>query len=414
MGGAQIPLGQLATIGLVEGPAMIRNENGRLSGYVYVDVDTEAVDIGTYVEAAKKAVDAELKLDAGYLLTWSGQYEAMTRVREKMKVVLPITLFIIFFLIYMNTKSIPKTAIVLLAVPFSAIGAIWLIYALGYNMSIGVWVGLIALLGLDAETGIFMLLYLDLAHDDAKARGRLRNEEELKEAVLHGAVQRVRPKVMTVATTFLALTPILWSTGAGADVMQRIAAPMIGGLFTSFLMELLVYPAIYLLWRRRSLAREAREVPLSEPLRKPAVAYALAIVAVVGFALGGWFFWPRAEAQPLYPKYEAAHLALVAEDATSASKRGKELSELAKASGQETVAAKAETLASAGDLESARHAFAELSDAMIAYRTESKEEPKPVVAYCSMAKHSWLQPEGPISNPYLGPSMKTCGEIKPN
>lgn len=412
MGGAQVPLGQLATVKLVEGPAMIRNENGRLSGYVYVDVDTEAVDIGTYVEMAKKAVDAELKLDAGYLLSWSGQYEAMTRVKEKMKVVLPITLFVIFFLIYMNTKSIPKTAIVLLAVPFSAIGAIWLIYALGYNMSIGVWVGLIALLGLDAETGIFMLLYLDLAYEDARKAGRLRNEQDLKEAVTHGAVQRVRPKVMTVATTFLALTPILWSTGAGADVMQRIAAPMIGGLFTSFLMELLVYPAIYLLWRRRSLAREAREVPLSEPLRKPAVAYALAIIAVVGFALGGWFFWPRTDAQPLYPKYEAARLALVAEDATSAGKRGKELSELATTSGQDAVATKAAALASADDLEAARHAFAELSDAMITYRGTSKEEPKPVVVYCSMAKHSWLQAKGPISNPYLGPGMTTCGEIK--
>lgn len=196
--------------------------------------------------------------------------------------------------------------------------------------------------------------------------------------------------------------------------MQRIAAPMIGGLFTSFLMELLVYPAIYLLWRRRSLARESREVPPGEPLRSPAVGYTLAVVALLGFALGGWFFWPRTEAQPLYPKYEAARLALVAEDATSASKRGKELSELAKASGQETVAALAETLASAGDLESARHAFAELSDAMIAYREEAKEEPKPVVAYCSMAKHSWLQPKGAISNPYLGPSMTTCGEITTN
>jgi len=255
MNGAQIPLGQLATIKLVEGPSMIRDENGRLSGYVYVDVDTSKRDIGGYVEDAKKAVDAELKLKPGYLLAWSGQYEAMARVKEKMKVVLPLTLFIVFMLIYVNTKSFPKTAIVLLAVPFSAVGAIWLLYALGYNMSIGVWVGMIALLGLDAETGIFMLLYLDLAHDERVAAGTLNTREDLHEAILHGAVQRVRPKVMTVACAFFGLVPIMWSTGAGADVMKRIAAPMIGGLVTSFLMELLVYPAIYLLWRERDLPR---------------------------------------------------------------------------------------------------------------------------------------------------------------
>lgn len=253
MGGAQIPLGQLATIKLVEGPSMIRDENGHLSGYVYVDIDTGKRDIGGYVEDAKKAVASQLELEPGYLLAWSGQYESMARVKEKMKVVLPLTLFVVFMLIFMNTKSFPKTAIVLLAVPFSAVGAIWLLYALGYNMSIAVWVGLIALLGLDAETGIFMLLYLDLAHDERVAAGTLKTHDDLNEAILHGAVQRVRPKVMTVACAFFGLVPIMWSAGAGADVMKRIAAPMIGGLFTSFLMELLVYPAIYLLWRERSL-----------------------------------------------------------------------------------------------------------------------------------------------------------------
>ena len=271
-GGAQVPLGQLATIKLAEGPSMIRDEDGRLSGYVYIDVDTEKRDIGGYVEEAKKAVDAELKLKPGYLLTWSGQYESMTRVKEKMKVVLPLTLFVVFMLIYLNTKSFPKTAIVLLAVPFSAVGAVWLLYALGYNMSIGVWVGLIALLGLDAETGIFMLLYLDLAYDARLAAGTLHSVGDLDEAILHGAVQRVRPKVMTVACAFFGLVPIMWSTGAGADVMKRIAAPMIGGLFTSFLMELLVYPAIYKLWRQRSIrAAEAAEEASS---RAPLIAAA--------------------------------------------------------------------------------------------------------------------------------------------
>ena len=253
MGGAQIPLGQLATIKLVEGPSMIRDENGQLSGYVYVDIDTGKRDIGGYVEDAKKAVAAELKLKPGYLLAWSGQYESMARVKEKMKVIIPLTLFVVFMLIFLNTKSFPKTVIVLLAVPFSAVGAIWFLYALGYNMSIAVWVGLIALLGLDAETGIFMLLYLDIAHDERVKAGTLNTHEDLNEAILHGAVQRIRPKVMVVAAAFFGLVPIMWSTGAGGDVMKRIAAPMIGGLFTSFLMELLVYPAIYLLWRERDL-----------------------------------------------------------------------------------------------------------------------------------------------------------------
>jgi Cu(I)/Ag(I) efflux system membrane protein CusA/SilA len=251
MGGAQIPLGQLATIKLVEGPSMIRDENGKLSGYVYVDVDTAKRDIGSYVAEAKKAVDAEVKLAPGYLLQWSGQYEAMARVRERMKLVIPLTLFVIFFLIYSNTRSLTKTSIVLLAIPFSAVGAVWLLYVLHYNISIAVWVGLIALLGLDAETGIFMLLYLDLAHDSMKPK----NLAELDESILHGAVQRVRPKVMTVACAFFGLVPIMWSTGTGADVMKRVAAPMIGGLFTSFLMELLVYPAIYKLWRQREFAK---------------------------------------------------------------------------------------------------------------------------------------------------------------
>jgi Cu(I)/Ag(I) efflux system membrane protein CusA/SilA len=261
MGGAQIPLGQLADIRLVEGPAMIRDENGRLSGYVYVDVDTQRRDLGGYIEDAKRAVAAGLTVPTGYALVWSGQYEAMARVREKMKVVLPVTLFLIFALLYANTRSLPKTFIVLLAVPFSAVGAIWLLYALGYHMSIGVWVGLIALLGLDAETGVFMLLYLDLAFDERKAAGAMKTRRDLEEAITHGAVKRVRPKVMTVACAFFGLLPIMFSTGAGADVMKRIAAPMIGGLFTSFAMELLVYPAVYLLWKWHSDVKKAGHTP---------------------------------------------------------------------------------------------------------------------------------------------------------
>jgi Cu(I)/Ag(I) efflux system membrane protein CusA/SilA len=261
MSGAQVPLSQLADIRLVEGPSMIRDENGRLSGYVYVDVDTGKRDVGGYIADAKAAVAREMKLPTGYTLVWSGQYEAMERVKEKLKVVLPVTLFLIFALLYGNTKSLAKTFIILLAVPFSAVGAVWLLYVLGYHISVGVWVGMIALLGLDAETGVFMLLYLDLAYDEMKKEGRMRSRADLEEAIYHGAVKRVRPKVMTVACAFFGLLPIMWSTGTGADVMKRIAAPMIGGLFTSFLMELLVYPAIYLLWKWHSEVKRLAQSP---------------------------------------------------------------------------------------------------------------------------------------------------------
>jgi len=249
MMGQQIPLAQLADIRLVSGPAMIRNENGLLSGYVYVDMAGR--DIGGYVEEAKRKVAKELKVPPGYSLLWSGQYENMIRVKERLKIVLPLTLFLIMLLLYMNTKSAVKTGIVLLAVPFSLVGAVWLLWALGYNISIAVWVGMIALMGLDAETGVFMLLFLDLSYHDAVDKKRMRTEKDLEEAIVHGAVKRVRPKMMTVMAAFMGLLPIMWSHGAGADLMKRIAAPMVGGLFTSFLLELLVYPAVYFIWKWR-------------------------------------------------------------------------------------------------------------------------------------------------------------------
>jgi len=226
---------------------MIRNEDGLLTGYVYVDIADR--DPKSYINAADRLIREKIKVPAGYAISWSGQYEGMQRTKERLKVVVPITLFLIFFLLWLNTRSVTKTMIVLLAVPFSAIGAFWLLYLLGYNMSIGVWVGLIALLGVDAETGVFMLLYLDLAYDKAKSEGRLRSLSDLQEAIRYGAVKRIRPKFMTVATTFLGLVPIMWSIGTGADMMKRIAAPMIGGIFTSFLLELLVYPPIYQIWK---------------------------------------------------------------------------------------------------------------------------------------------------------------------
>jgi copper/silver efflux system protein len=252
--GAHIPLSELADIQLKTGPAMIRNENGMLAGYVYVDMSGR--DIGGYVKDAKQVVLERLSIPQGYALLWSGQYENMIRVRERLKVVIPLTLFLIFMLLYMNTGSTTKAGIVLLAVPFSLVGAIWYLWLLDYNMSIAVWVGMIALMGLDAETGVFMLLYLDLAYQQAVRSGAMRNLKDLEEAVVHGAVKRVRPKLMTVCAAFMGLLPIMWSSGAGADMMKRVAAPMVGGLVSSFLLELLVYPVVYALWKKRSLTPE--------------------------------------------------------------------------------------------------------------------------------------------------------------
>lgn len=231
------------------GPSMLRDENGLLAGYVYVDVAGR--DIGSYVDEAKKAVDENLQLPQGYQLLWSGQYENMLRVHDRLKVVLPLTIFIITILLYMNTKSMVQTGIVLLSVPFSLIGAVWLLYALGYNVSLAVWVGMIALMGLDAETGVLLLLFMELSYKEAMARNQMNTDRQLKEAIIQGAVRRLRPKLMTVAAAFVGLLPIMWSIGAGSDVMKRIAAPMVGGLITSFLLGLLVYPAIYYLWKSK-------------------------------------------------------------------------------------------------------------------------------------------------------------------
>lgn len=246
-GQRQIPLGHLATIRTVSGPSMVRIEDGLLTGYVYVDIAGR--DPNGYVKEAAQLLRERLRLPPGYSISWSGQYVASQRVAKRLLVVVPLTLFLIFLLLYLSTRSITKTLIVLMAVPFSAVGAVWFLYFLGYNMSIGVWVGLIALLGVDAETGVFMLLYLDLAYDQARKEGCLRSLTELQEAILHGAVKRLRPKFMTVATMFVGLVPIMWATGTGSDVMKRIAAPMIGGIFTSFLLELAVYPAVYQTWK---------------------------------------------------------------------------------------------------------------------------------------------------------------------
>ena len=243
----QVPLSQLAQISVAGGPSMIRDEDGLLTGYVYIDLAGR--DIRGYIREAGRLLREKVLPPPGYSVSWSGQFEAMERVKKRLYVVVPITIFLILLLLYLNTRSVTKTLIVLLAVPFSAVGAFWFLHILGYNLSIAVWVGLIALLGVDAETGVFMLLYLDIAYEQAKKEDRLRNLAELRQAIRYGAVQRLRPKFMTVATDFIGLLPIMWAIGTGSDVMKRIAAPMIGGVFTSFLLELIVYPAIYQTWK---------------------------------------------------------------------------------------------------------------------------------------------------------------------
>jgi copper/silver efflux system protein len=253
MNGAQVPLGQLAELRLTSGPAMIRDEDAQLSGYVFVDMAGR--DIGSYVEEAKSKVAEQVQMPAGYTLSWSGQYEFIQRAKEKLMYVVPLTLLIIFILLYINLQSAAKCGIVLLAIPFSMIGAIWFVYLLGYNMSVAVWVGIIALAGVDAETGVIMLLYLDQAFDKWRKEGRMRTVADLREAITEGAVKRIRPKMMTVMAILFGLLPIMWSHGAGADVMKRIAAPMIGGVISSFLLELMVYPAIYEVWRGREIRK---------------------------------------------------------------------------------------------------------------------------------------------------------------
>jgi len=257
--GAQIPLGQLATIETVRAPMGIKSEAAVPNAWIYVDV--KGIDVGTYVQMAMRAVNdavnkGEVKLPTGYNIFWSGEYEYMLKAKQRLMIVVPLTMLIIILIIYLNTRSAIKTAIVMLAVPFSLVGAFAAIYWLGYNLSVAVWVGIIALAGLDAETGVVMLLYLDLAHDEWQRKGLLQNLGGLRDAIYHGAVKRVRPKAMTASVIIAGLMPIMWSQGAGADVMKRIAVPMIGGVVTSTLMELIVYPAIFYVWRSRAILRQ--------------------------------------------------------------------------------------------------------------------------------------------------------------
>ena len=251
----QVPLGQLVEIKTTSGAPLIKNENGALTGWVYIDMTGR--EIGGYVAEAKQVVRDKIEktglLPSGYRLEWTGQYEYMLRVKERLKVVIPITLALIFVLLYMNFKSIPETFIILLSIPFAMTGSIWFLWMMGYNLSIAVWVGIIALSGLAAQTGTVMIIYLDEAFHSYQKAGKMKTQHDLFEAITYGAVQRVRPKLMTVCMITFGLVPALWAHGAGAEAIQRIAAPMIGGLVTSTILTLEIVPAIYSLWRGRQV-----------------------------------------------------------------------------------------------------------------------------------------------------------------
>jgi copper/silver efflux system protein len=248
--GAQVPLEQVASVEFQMGAPFVRSEAGRLVGVVSVGVTDRA--IVDYVEDAKRAVAERVTLPAGTRLEWAGQFQYFERARARLALVLPLTLLLVALLLYWNTGSAVETGIVLLAVPFSLIGAVWLLWWLDYNLSVAVWVGVIALAGLDAQTGVVMLLYLTLAHRKRAAEGALRTPADLEEAIVEGAARRIRPKLMTVVAMTAGLLPLLWSDGPGADVMKRVAAPMVGGLASSFALELLVYPALFAIWKSRA------------------------------------------------------------------------------------------------------------------------------------------------------------------
>lgn len=252
--GGQIPLGQLGNIVVKKGPPVIKSEDARPEALVYVDLNT--TDIGSYVAAAQKVVNKEIQLPQGYSLVWSGQYEYMQRAAKTLALVIPLTLLLVIMLLYINTKSFTKTWIILLALPFSMVGAIWYLYFAGFHMSVAVWVGIIALLGISAETGVVMLLYLDIAYEKWTEAGKMKTLHDLREAIFDGAVKRIRPKMMTVLVLFFGLMPILIGHGAGGDVMKRIAAPMAGGIFTSLVMELTIFPAVFYIIKKRKLEKE--------------------------------------------------------------------------------------------------------------------------------------------------------------
>ena len=255
--GAQVPIAQLADIRIVKGPPVIKSENARNSAWVYVDIT--GIDVGTYVKAAQKTVQEKIDLPPGYSLVWSGQYEYMVRAQKRLMIVVPMTLLIIFLLLYFNFKNMTESLLVMLSVPFSLTGGFWLMYLLGYNMSVAVGVGFIALAGVAAETGVVMLIYLDISYRKFKEKyGNRFNRRHLNQAIEEGAALRVRPKMMTVVAIMAGLAPIMWSHGSGSEVMKRIAAPMIGGMVSATILTLVVVPVIYGIWKGWRLPEDGR------------------------------------------------------------------------------------------------------------------------------------------------------------
>ncbi|PYL08243.1 MAG: CusA/CzcA family heavy metal efflux RND transporter [Verrucomicrobia bacterium] len=299
--GAQVPISMLADIHYKTGPPSVRSENGKLVGFVFVDITTS--DIDGYVRKASQDLSQGIQYPPGYYVEWAGQFQYLQAAKERLKVVVPFTLLIIFVLLYFSTRSVIRTFIVLLTVPFSLVGAFWLLWLLGYNMSVAVWVGLIALAGVSAETGVVMLLYLDHAWDKFEAERRMNNMHDLHAAVMEGAVQRIRPKIMTVCAILFGLLPIMWSPTlqAGADVMKRIATPMIGGIITSAILELLIFPVIYVAWRKRELPDQTEEeVPVIPPSlvvsrenRQRLLKWIALVIGVVGIFYVGNFAWQK-------------------------------------------------------------------------------------------------------------------------
>jgi hypothetical protein len=289
-GGSFVPLGQLAEIRIAGGPPMIRDDGGLLVGYVYVDIDTGTRDVGGYVDEAKalvKAAQADGRLDmpTGYLLKWTGQYELMEKMVERMRLVIPLTLLLIMLLLWLHFRNFTEVLIVLLSIPFALVGSVWLLWALDYHLSTAVWVGIIALIGLAAQTGIVMIVYIDNAYERRRAAGKIRDLSDIVWAHLEGTVLRVRPKLMTVATMLAGLIPLLWATGSGADVMKRIAAPMVGGLLTSAFLTLEVIPVVYTYWRQEQVLWERLED--LDPLGRRALAWWATVQKVGWFALAG-------------------------------------------------------------------------------------------------------------------------------
>jgi Cu(I)/Ag(I) efflux system membrane protein CusA/SilA len=268
--GAEIPLGQVADLQIKKGPAAIKSENARRTAWLYVDL--RDIDVGTYVKMARQVVDRTVEFPSGYSIVWSGQYEYMQRAQERLRLVVPITLIIIFLLLYFNFKNITESLIIMLSLPFALVGGIWLMWLSGYNMSVAVGVGFIALAGVAAETGVVMLLYIDNAYKDRMRSGIMKSKKDLRGAVMYGAVERVRPKLMTVTTTIVGLLPIMWGHGTGSQVMKRIAAPMVGGLITSTILTLIVIPAIYYLWRGRKFKEEEQKGSTADEKSKNKVA----------------------------------------------------------------------------------------------------------------------------------------------